>query len=281
MGCLKMTKRLLTTDEVTRGYQVLNRLYPHIPPLIIWRGWEYAAYRRFTLDEPVLDIGCGDGRFFRLVWPGIGDAVGLDINPGIVEVATNSTTYRDVYVAPAYDLPFESGSFASVFANCSLEHMDHLSDVFRHISRCLCPRGKFLFSVVTEKFLEWAMLPLLLQLVGAPDQAKFLQSSHSQYHHLVNAFSPEIWTAQLSEAHFEIEEYIPILPEITARVFLLLDHLWHVPFEHGEVGDMIPGIFARSPNFGPGLEAILQGLLLLERDWTSCAGAVFFARKIS
>jgi len=279
MESLKAIKRLLTIDEVNHGYHVLCGLYPHIPPMIIWRGWEYAAYQHYTLEEPVLDIGCGDGLFFRLVWPHIRDVVGMDVDSVIAEAARNSGVYREVYVAPAYDSPFESGRFASVFANCSLEHMDHLSEVFRHISHCLRPGGKFLFSVVTNKFLEWAMLPLLLRVVGESERAKFLQFSYLEYHHLINFFSPEDWAKQLSKANFVVEDYIPIVPEVTARVFLFLDNLWHVPSGSGELGDVLPEIFASWLNFGSGLEQILLGFLHLERDWTTCGGAVFCARK--
>jgi SAM-dependent methyltransferase len=279
MGFLQETKRLLTTDEVTRGYHELNGLYPHIPPLIVWRGWEYAAYRRFTLGEPVLDVGCGDGRFFRLVWPEIQDVVGLDIDSDVVEAAKNAGIYRKVHVAPAYDMPFESGGFASAFANCSLEHMDDLTEVLRHIARCLRPGGKFVFSVVTSELLDWTMLPLLLRIMREPDRANALHSSYLEYHHMANVFSSEEWVHQLSESHLLVEGYIPIVPELTARFFLFLDQLWHLPFQDGELGHIFPGVFATWPNFGSGFEEILRGFLLLERDWDTCAGAVFCARK--
>lgn len=279
MESMLALKRVLTMDEVAHGYRVLCSLYPHIPSLIIWRGWEYAAYQRYTLDEPALDLGCGDGRFVRLIWPTVRDVIGIDLDNDIAEVAKASGIYREVKVGPAHELPFESNYFASVFANCSLEHMDRLSEVFENVSRCLRPAGKFLFSVVTDKLLEWATLPLLLRLIGEPKRAASLLHEYIEYHHMINLFSPQAWAEQLSEADLVSEDYIPIVPELTARFFLLLDHLWHVPREGGEVGDALPGIFATWPNFGLGIEEILRGLLHMERDWNHCGGAVFCVRK--
>src|SRR5690554_5202166 len=124
-----MDQQLLTMDKVLAGFDAVSQLYPYVPSLCLWRAWEYTAYRHHTLPEPVLDIGCGDGRFFKLIWPQLSNVVGLDIDTDIVKIAQKSGVYKEVIIAPANQLPVPVQSFASVFANCSLEHMDYLPKV--------------------------------------------------------------------------------------------------------------------------------------------------------
>ena len=62
-----MKQILMEVDEVLRGYDAISAIYPYVPSVSLWRAWEFAAYRRYSLKEPVLDVGCGDGGFFRLV----------------------------------------------------------------------------------------------------------------------------------------------------------------------------------------------------------------------
>ena len=279
MADFSRLQNLLGVKEVLEAYKIVSEPYPYVPSVALWRSWESAAYQRYTLDEPASDIGCGDGRFFRLVWLSARDVIGIDLDSGIAELARASGIYREVHVVRAHELPFESNSFASAFANCSLEHMDHVSDILTNISRCLRSRGIFLLSIVTTKLLEWATLPLLLRVVGEPARAEKLQSEYIKYHHMVNVFSPQAWADQLSEAGLVIEGYIPIVPELTARLFLFLDHIWHIPTGGGKAGDALQRISESWPNFGQGTEEILSGFLDMERDWNSCAGAVFCARK--
>ena len=275
----RRSQQRLTPNEVMAGYRVLGQLYPYIPPMVIWRAWEYAAYRRYALTEPVLDIGCGDGHFFRLLWPNVRDVVGIDIDPDVVVAAQQSEIYREVHAAPAHALPFASERFASIFANCSLEHMDHLAEVLAEISRCLRPGGTFLLSVVTEKFTEWTTLPLLLRNVGESDRAAALQADYIAYHHLVNPLTPGAWTEHLVAAGMHVEDHVPLLPELTGRLFLLLDHLWHIRCAAGEVGDRLPELFASWSDFQGGLEELMYGLLRLEPNWDVGCGAIFYARK--
>jgi SAM-dependent methyltransferase len=270
---------LLAAEEVQAGYEALSQLYPNIPPIIVWRGWEYAAYQRFSLVEPVLDVGCGDGRYFRFIWPSIREVTGVDMNPLIVEAARKSGVYRDVLVSAAHEFHVPSGSFGSAFANCSLEHMDELDEVLNGVCRSLAPGGPFLLSVITDKFIEWASLPLILEKIGSPSSAKTLLDSYIQYHHAVNPLSPTTWVEKLESAGFEVLEHLPIVPEITGRLFLVLDQLWHLPTVEGELGQELFSRCASMPDFHQGLLQVLMGVLKMDQDWSSACGAVFYARK--
>jgi len=275
----KVDQNYLTPDEVLAGYDAVCRLYPHIPSMTTWRSWEYAAYQRYELPEPVLDIGCGDGRFFRLVWPYVKDVIGVDIDPDIVAIARQSGVYREVINSPAFEMSFPPKRFASAFANCSLEHMDHLTEVLEQIHNCLRPDAVFVLSVVTEKMVEWSTLPLLIASAGDPGRAQVLQAEYEGYHHLVNPLPVAEWADYLKKAGFQIRGYIPILPEMTGRLFLFIDHLWHVPREVGEMGDTIYPFLAGLPGFPRGFRDILSGIMHMERDLSVGSGAVFLARK--
>jgi SAM-dependent methyltransferase len=265
-----------TFDEVLSGYSAVSQLYRYIPSMVIWQGWEYAAYQ---LSELVLDVGCGDGRFFRQVWPRIRDVVGVDIEPGIVEAARRSEVYRRVHMAPAHLMPVQSESFASVFANCSLEHMDRLPEVLNSVWRSLRSDSLFLLSVETDKFLEWATLPLLVDQLGESEQALILRTQFEAYHHLVNPCPLEVWTEHLEKAGFEILEHIPIMPEMTSRLFLFLDHLWHIRRPGGELGDFLHTYLVRLPDFPQAFQQVVAGILQAEQDWSAGSGAILWARK--
>ena len=99
--------------------------------------------QRFVLPEPVLDIGCGDGRFFRLLFPDCQDVVGVELDQGTARNALDSGVYRDVHVMAADALPATAERFGSAFANCSLEHMDNLHGVLSGIHASLQPGAPF------------------------------------------------------------------------------------------------------------------------------------------
>lgn len=270
-----MNKSILSLQEVLAGYDAISQIYPHVPPMCIWRAWEYAAYQRYTLPEPVLDVGCGDGHFFRLVWPAVQDVTGVDMDPGVAELARRTGVYRAVYNTRADRLPFPPETFASAFANCSLEHMDDLAGILRSIHRSLRPGGSFLLSVVTDKFTEWATLPLLTERIGEPHLAGILRKSYEAHHHLVNALELEAWIEVLQQASFTVEEFIPIVPEMTGRFFLFLDHLWHVEGPSGEVGDTLRQYLSEIPAFTAAFRQILSGFLQMDSGRSTGSGLVF------
>jgi SAM-dependent methyltransferase len=267
--------------EVVDAYRRVALLYASVPPLCMWRAWELAAYRHFSLEEPALDLGCGDGRFFRLAWPDVRAVTGVEADIGVADAAVRSRVYADVRLASASDLPFADGAFASVFANCSLEHMDDLDRVLREVHRCLRPGGRLLASVVTDRWNRWATLPEFARRIAGPAAADALQRSFWRTHHAVTVVAPEEWLRRVAAAGFEPTGLAPIVPEVSARVFLLLDAAWHLPGEGDadSLGTEMMRFLDGSPGAADAGATILSGLLALERDDRTTAGLVLEARR--
>jgi len=275
-----MKKILLNPSELLSGYDAVSTLYPYIPPLSHWRAWEFAAYQHYSLNGRILDLGCGDGQYFRLIWPQATDVVGLDMSPEVAELGLRSGVYGEVHIAPAHQVPESDASFDHVFANCSLEHMDHLDAVLSEIHRCLKPGGSLLCSVVTDCFVQWSMLPNLVFMAGFDDAATTLKKDFLDYHHLANPLPVDEWVNCFKRAGLIPEEHIPILPKHNSGIFLLMDSLWHVKCKNGgEIGDVIFPFFSANANFPTAFRKVFAGLLEMETDWQNGSGAVFLVRK--
>ena len=266
----------VTPDEILQGFDALADIYAHVPPLIMWRAWELAAYRHVTLPEPVLDVGCGDGRFFHRAFPSVTEVHGVDQSAQAVELARQSGFYRQVYHAPAHSIPAAGNAFASAFANCSLEHMDELDRVLGEVSRVLRPGGVFLLSVVTDAFVHWSPLARVLTICGAADAGRRVQMQHEEYHHLVNALPIETWLSRMDRAGFQVRQWTPLADGVAGWMFLLLDQLWHVPTDGAEVGTELEGCLSLATHRVPALRKIFAGLLDLDTSLPP-AGAVVVA----
>ena len=275
-----MKTLILQKQEVLQGYDAVSPLYPHIPPLSHWRAWEYAAYQKYELTGNILDLGCGDGKYFKLLWPHAEQVTGVDINPAVVELAEKSGVYQNVHLGHAHQIPEPDDTFDHIFANCSLEHMDHIDKVLSEVSRCLKPGGTLLCSVVTHRYEQWALLPNLVSMAGFDKASQTLLQDFLDYHHLSNPFHPDKWGQCFIDAGLKPEEHIPILPKHNSGIFLLMDNIWHVKDKNGgEIGDSVFPFLSSNPNFATAFKSVLEGLLEMETDWQDCSGAVFMARK--
>jgi SAM-dependent methyltransferase len=275
-----MQIKTITPSEVLCGYDAVSALYAHIPSLSHWRAWEYASYQHYQIDGRILDLGCGDGRYFRLIWPEAKNVVGVDMSPSVAEFGRQSGVYRDVHIAPAHQVPELDASFDHVFANCSLEHMDQIDAVLAEVHRCLKPGGTLLCSVVTDRFVQWVLLPNLVAMAGFDDAAAALRKDFLDYHHLANPLSVKEWANSFERAGLVPEAHIPILPKHNSGIFLLMDNIWHVRRAGGgEIGDVVFPFLSVNPNFPSAFRKVFAGLLEMETDWQDCSGAVFVVRK--
>jgi hypothetical protein len=133
--------------------------------------------------------------------------------------------------------------------------------------------------VVTDKFSEWRTLSLLLRQVGETRRAESVDRDFDTYHHLVNPLPPDGWAKSLEEAGFQVDSYIPIVPELTTRLFLLVDQVWHLRHSQEEAGIQLHAFLRSFPRFDTAFRQVLAGFMEMERDWATTSGAVFVARR--
>jgi SAM-dependent methyltransferase len=114
------------------------------PSQAYWRYFELNALRAIPMERPILEIGCGDGRFSSLIFDEIDEAI--DINPKAVARAQTQRLYRNVHCGDARSLD-QNGRFATVYANCVMEHIPGIDQVLRECWHALRPGGRLVMTV--------------------------------------------------------------------------------------------------------------------------------------
>ena len=181
-----------------------------IPSLAAWRAAELKALRRCTFSPPVLEIGCGNGRFTSLLMRQVD--WGVDINPREVKLCTKSSTiYRRVGCMDARRLRFADGVFATVFANCVVEHIPDLPRVLAECRRVLRPGGMFIATV--------PLIEMNQHLLLKSAWYGRLRAGQLQHLHLL---AEDAWTAALTKADFDSVQTTPYL---SARMCELWDRI--------------------------------------------------------
>jgi SAM-dependent methyltransferase len=117
--------------------------------------------RRFVLDAPMLelvrrrapasalDVGCGEGRFCRLLQPLGVRAVGIDPTEALLAHARALDPAGDYRVGLAEQLDFGDGSFDLVVSYLSLIDIPSLAPALTEMARVLRPGGSLLIANLT------------------------------------------------------------------------------------------------------------------------------------
>ena len=77
----------------------------------------------FTPGEKILDVGCGNGRFFEFCKEKNLDYSGIDSSEKLIKIAKNSYPEAKFQVADALSLPFPSNYFDKVYSIAVLHHI--------------------------------------------------------------------------------------------------------------------------------------------------------------
>lgn len=100
---------------------------------------------RLRQDQRVLDVGCGEGRFCRMVAPYAQKVTGVDPTDSLLQRAASLSDQAFVK-AKAEALPFENASFDLVLSYLSLIDIADAKAAIEEMARVLAPGGRILVA---------------------------------------------------------------------------------------------------------------------------------------
>lgn len=185
-------------------------LWRHLKDLPAFRALLRAVEARFyqdllPLDEPVLDVGCGDGHFASIAFPRP-LAAGIDPAIGSLREARGRDAYCALSQSLGSALPFANGYFATVISNSVLEHIPEVDAVLAEIGRVLRGGGRFIFCVPADTFTElllFAQLFRRLRLEGLSRAYERYFNRISRHHH---CDGPAVWQGRLAKAGLQLND---------------------------------------------------------------------------
>lgn len=144
-------------------YQSIARYYDDVFPLS-------DMLKKFLLsfgikkEDHVLDIGCATGEVALFLAPYCETAIGIDLDPGLIQIANTKQKERDIknirlLVSDMNDLGiFSSGQFQCILClGNTLVHLNSLQELdnfFRKVAGILADGGLFVFQILNyEKIL--------------------------------------------------------------------------------------------------------------------------------
>ncbi len=113
-----------------------------------WRDFSFLT-NYITQKDKVLDLGCGNGRFYDLIKKKTTDYVGIDYSEKLIANAKKNYPNIDFRVADATEIPSPNNSFNKVLSVAVLHHIPSKKlqeKFFREIKRVLKPKGKLILS---------------------------------------------------------------------------------------------------------------------------------------
>jgi len=254
-------------------------LWQHLHDLPYFRALIRAMEARlFTqlgpLPHPTLDIGSGDGHFAQVVW-GKAD-VGLDLDQASLREAQRRDVYRLLNRASATRLPFADASFASVVANCVIEHIPDNGAVMREVARVLLPGGTFVFSVPTDRLNDGLAITRILQRLGAKGLADRYKAwfTHIQVH--CHLYSPDEWQRRAEAVGLRVIQRTGYMSPRATALFDL-GHFYGLPnlIARRLTGQWV--LWPWRPRFA--LEEAVLSPLVAENDSPGATCCFFVARK--
>lgn len=192
----------MTATPQEKDFLWLNiRELPYFRGLL--RAVEARFYQNIRLEEPVLDLGCGDGHFASVAFD-FPIAVGLDPWWKPVREAAGRGIYQLTLRGSGTEMPFEAETFGSVISNSVLEHIPDLQPVIREAARVLKPGGWFVFCVPNHRFLKTLSVSRFLERVGLRFLAERYRAFFNRISRHYHCDDLPTWRDRLEEAGFEI-----------------------------------------------------------------------------
>lgn len=188
------------------------------------RTIESRIYKTLPLNRPILDLGCGEGLFAKLVFSEPIDT-GLDPNPKELEKARENGGYKELMLCEGASIPKGNASYNTVISNSVLEHIENLEPVLKEVHRVLAPGGRFYFTVPSELFDHYSVIFQMLSSLGLSSLAEKYRAFFNRFWRHYHYYTLQKWEELARQAGFEVVESYTYNPK-----FLCLLNDFLAPF---------------------------------------------------
>jgi SAM-dependent methyltransferase len=170
----------------------------------VLRAVEARFYQSIQLKEPILDLGCGDGKFASTSF---GKQLTIGVDPWFRPLleARNNQVYQLPVCADGDRLPFPNDFFGSIISNSVLEHIEGIQPVLDELGRVVQPQGIIIFCVPNTHFSKNLSIARFFSRIN-------LEKTSLSYQRIFNRISrhkhcdpPSVWKSRLSKAGFQLE----------------------------------------------------------------------------
>ncbi len=200
-------------DEVSasttghNGDDFLWRQLKSVPAFrALLRAVEARFYLQVELPHPILDLGCGDGRFAQMTFDEPID-VGIDLSWDALYDAQRGAMYSLPLQAPGDRLPFADETFASAYSVSVLEHIPEVQAVLNEVGRVLQDGAPFVITVPSHYFSQFLGGAGFFNGLGLESMAEGYRRAFNRLARHAHNEPPEVWAGWLAEAGFEIERW--------------------------------------------------------------------------
>jgi len=195
----------LNPTQTTDLLQTFLELYWFAPPVALWRAVEARAVARQHFNAPLLDFGCGHGRFSTVIF-GTQRPItaGCDLLHAQLIAARDSGAFQSVARADGHRLPYAAGTFASVLSNSVLEHIPDPLPVLRQIARVLQTGGRLVVTAPSDRFHEYLGTSRKHRSTGQPGLAAAYNAAVDQQFQHYHYHTPNEWARLFQTAGLEL-----------------------------------------------------------------------------
>lgn len=213
------------TLEISSSRTVLQNYLAEAPfPLAHERSWECKILAQQSFQQPVLDVGCGEGLFVKMLFDGEVDT-GIDPNPKELRRAHQLGGYKELIQCAGDSIPRPDASFQTIFSNSVLEHIPDLVPVLRELHRLLASDGCLYVTVPSNLFDHYSVVNQLLTGLGFRSAAAKYRAFFNRFWHHYHFYKPVQWQDLFRSVGFEVRECFSYGPK---KLCVLNDFL--VPF---------------------------------------------------
>lgn len=192
------------------------RSYVSMAPLALAfeRVLECRILSSMPFEQPILDIGCGEGLFGRILFAEKIDT-GIDPNPREIERARELEAYREMIVCKGDAIPKPDGYYRTIFSNSVVEHIPDLEPVLREARRLLSPGGRFYLTVPSDRFDHYTIVNQTLGSAGLRRLAAGFRNFFNRFWKHYHYYSLAEWENITRRAGFTVVSSFTYAPRAT------------------------------------------------------------------